>query len=199
MRFSLLAALALATAPVRAPAQVSLRVGAGATLGSTLVSDAILYDDVVTLSSATATTFTVALGYPIAPRYRLLLEGRIASGGLSAESNAGVNDLGSLRTIGVVVMAEGPLPYHLRFQLGGGALKYSPSSTSGVFADDAPIKSMVAAGLGWARPIGRGLDLHVGGRWDLHEFTTGALQRRGWSLAQRVHRLSLTVGVERGF
>lgn len=199
MRFSLLAALALAIMPVRAPAQLSLRVGAGATLGSTLVSKAVLYDDVVTLSSATATTLTVALGYPIAPRYRLLLEGRIARGGLSAESNAGVNDLGSLRTIGVVVLAEGPLPYHLRFQLGGGAMKYSPSSKSGVFADDAPIKPMVAAGLGWTHPLGRGLDLHVGGRWDLHEFTTGTLQRRGWSLAQRVHRLSLTVGVERGF
>lgn len=199
MRFPLLAALGLAMMPVRAPAQFSLRVGAGATLGSTLVSNAVLYDDAVSLRTATATTIAIALGYPIAPRYRLLLEGRIASGGLSAKSNAGTNDLGSLRTMGVVVLAEGPLPYHLRFQLGGGALKYSPSRASGVFADDAPIKPMVTAGLDWTRPMGRGLDLHVGGRWDLHEFTTGALQRRGWSLAQRVHRVALTVGVERGF
>lgn len=199
MRLSILTVLVLAAAPVPAAAQLSVRVGAGATLGNALVSEAIVYDDIISLKTGVAPTLALALGYPVAPRYQLLLEARIASSGMTATSNEGDADLGTLRTIGVTVMAEGPLPYGMRFQIGGGAIKYSPSEATGVFLADAPMKPMVTAGLGWVRALRPGLDLHLGGRWDMHEFTTTTLRQRGWSQAQRINRVAFTIGLERGF
>lgn len=199
MRLPFLVVLAVAASPLPATAQLSLRLGAGATLGTSLVSKATLYDDVVSLKSGTAPTVVLGVGYPIAPAYRLVAEARVASSSMTATSNVGDNDLGTLRTITVALLAEGPLPYHLRFQLGGGMIKYSPSEATGVFADDSPMKPMATAGLGWVKPLRPGLDLVATGRWDLHEFTTGALERRGWSLAQRINRVALTIGIERGF
>lgn len=199
MRLSLLLVLFLVAAPVPAAAQLSVRVGAGATLGNALVSEAIVYDDIISLRTGVAPTLAVAIGYPVAPRYQLLLEARVASSAMTATSTAGEADLGTLRTIGVTVTAEGPLPYGMRFQIGGGAIKYSPSDATGVFLDDSPMKPMVTAGLGWARALRPGLDLHIGGRWDMHEFTTTTLRRRGWSQAQRINRVAFTIGLERGF
>lgn len=197
MRFPLLAALAVAVSPCSLQAQLSARVNAGVTFGTSLVSDAVLYEDVVSLTTAVAPTVAIGLGYPLSSSHRLLGELRVASATLTGRGNAGSNDLGALRTIEFSVMAEGPLPYHLRFQVGGGAIKYSPARTAGAFLDDAPIKPMVTAGLSWTRPLRPGLDLQVAGRWGLHEFTTKTLESRGYSLAQRVHRLGLTLGLER--
>lgn len=199
MRLSLLMVLALAAAPVPALAQLSVRVGAGATLGNALVSEAIVYDDIISLRTGVAPTLAIGVSYPVAPRYQLLLEARVASSGMTATSNAGEADLGTLRTIGVTAMAEGPLPYGMRFQIGGGAIKYSPSEATGVFLEDSPMKPMVTAGIGWVRALRPGLDLHLGGRWDMHEFTTTTLRRRGWSQAQRINRVAFTIGLERGF
>ena len=199
MRLPLMVVLAVAASPLPATAQLSLRLGAGATLGTSLVSNATLYDDLVSLKTGTAPTVAIGLGYPIAPTYRLVAEARMASSSVTATSNAGSSDVGTLRTVTIALLAEGPLPYHLRFQVGGGMIKYSPSEATGVFADDSPMKPMVTAGLGWVKPLRPGLDLVANGRWDLHEFTTGALERRGWSLAQRIHRVALTIGIERGF
>ncbi len=199
MRRPLLVVLAVAASPLPATAQLSVRLGAGATLGHSLVSQATLYDDVVSLKTGTAPTVVVGLGYPISPTYRLVAEARVASSTMTATSNAGSNDLGTLRTVTVALLAEGPLPYHLRFHVGGGMIKYSPSEASGVFADDSPMKPMATAGLGWVKTLRPGLDLSASVRWDLHEFTTAALERRGWSLAQRINRAALTIGIERGF
>lgn len=199
MRLSILTLLALAGAPIPAAAQLSVRLGAGATLGNALVSEAIVYDDLLSLRTAVAPTVALTIGYPVAPRYQLLLEARIASAGMTATSNAGEADLGTLRTIGIALLAEGPLPYGMRFQLGGGAIKYAPAEATGVFLDESPMKPMVTAGLGWVRALRPGLDLHLGGRWDMHEFTTTTLRQRGWSQAQRINRVAFTIGLERGF
>jgi len=199
MRLPLLALLTVVVVPAPAAAQVTARVGAGVTRAGALISDAILYDDVVSLTTGIAPTLSVAIGYPIAPRYQLLLDGRLASASLRSTDHAGERDLGSLRTLAVSVLAVGPLTHGLRFQAGGGFIRYSPSEPSGVFADGSPTKPMITAGVAWVRPLRPGLDLHVGGRWDLHEFTTSTLRQRGWSLAQRVHRVAITVSVERGF
>lgn len=199
MRLPVLVVLAVAASPLPATAQLSLRVGAGATLGNSLVSQATVYDDVLSLKTGVAPTLVVGVGYPIAPAYRLLAEARVASSSMTATSDAGDNDVGTLRTVSVAVMAEGPLPYHLRFQIGGGFIKYSPAEANGVFADDAPMKPMATAGLAWVSPLRPGLDLTAGVRWDLHEFTTAALARRGWSLAQRINRVALTLGIAREF
>lgn len=199
MRFPLLATLILVLSPCSVEAQLSARISAGATMGASLVSDAILYEDVVSLRTAVAPTLAVGVSYPISSSHRLLGELRLASASLTGSGNAGSTDLGALRTIEFSVMAEGPLPYHMRFQFGGGAIKYSPARATGAFLDDAPIKPMVTAGLSWTRALRPGLDLNLGGRWGLHEFTTLTLERRGYSLAQRVHRLGLTLGLERSW
>ena len=41
-------------------------------------------------------------------------------------------------------------------------------------------------------------DLMVSGRYDVHRFTTDELEQRGFSQAQGVSRISLSVGLARG-
>lgn len=41
-------------------------------------------------------------------------------------------------------------------------------------------------------------DLMVSARYDFHRFTTDELERRGFSQAQGVSRISLSVGLSRG-
>jgi len=41
-------------------------------------------------------------------------------------------------------------------------------------------------------------DLMVSARYDFHRFTTDELERRGFSQAQSVSRISLSVGLARG-
>ena len=87
---------------------------------------------------------------------------------------------------------------NLRWRVGLGGLFYLPSEDRGIFLEGGPIRFVAGAGADWRRPVMTKWDLMVSARYDLHRFTTDELEQRGFSQAQGVSRVSLSVGLARG-
>ena len=83
----------------------------------------------------------------------------------------------------------------------GAAMPISPGYRAGVEADQhrgGPVRFLAGAGADWRHPVLPSWDLMVSARYDFHRFTTDELERRGFSQAQGVSRVSLSVGIARG-
>ena len=137
--------------------------------------------------------------HPVGLGYRLVLEGQFASSSLKVTDNGVKDDLGALRTIGALLLLDGPIRGALRWQAGAGALAYRPARKLGVFADDSPTRWLLAAGANWSRSLTADIDLVVGARYDFSTFTTKRLDRVGYSQFTTVSRVGLSAGVERRF
>ena len=93
---------------------------------------------------------------------------------------------------------EGPVWRTLRWRAGVGGLMYSPAEESGIFLQGGPIRFLAGFGADWREAVTPAWDLMISGRYDFHRFTTEELERRGFSQAQGVSRVSLSVGLARG-
>ena len=93
---------------------------------------------------------------------------------------------------------DGPIWKIVRWRVGLGGLFYWPSDDSGIFLQGGPIRFIAGGGADWRRPVMPKWDLMVSARYDFHRFTTDELERRGFSQAQSVSRISLSVGLARG-
>ena len=183
-----------------AGAQRTVRLTLGATRSSDLAHDAILDNTVLKLAVAPSATIGVAVPINAAGSYRLVMEAAYGTSKMTAgDSNGGTSDLGSLATITTRAMVDGHLRGAVRWQVGAGMLFYRPANHSGVFLEGPTHRYLATAGMSWSRPITRGLDLLVLGRYSFQEFITPILVTRGYSSYQTVHRLGLHVGVERRF
>jgi hypothetical protein len=142
----------------------------------------------------------VALGasVPISPGYRAGVEATFASGGFDAEQDGSETDLGTIRTGSVLAGLNGPIWKSVRWCVGLGGLLYWPSDESGIFLQGGPIRFLAGAGGDWRGSVMASWDLMVSARYDFHRFTTDELERRGFSQAQGVSRISLSVGLARG-
>ncbi|MEP6592007.1 MAG: hypothetical protein ABJC19_12570 [Gemmatimonadota bacterium] len=178
-------------------AQTTVRLSAGATLASPLVRDEL--GGAITLQAAVAPTISLAVTHPVGLGYRLVLEGQFASSSLEVTDNGVKDNLGALRSIGALLLLDGPIRGALRWQAGGGALAYRPARKLGVFADDSPTRWLLAAGANWSRTLTTDMNLVVGARYDFSTFTTKRLDRVGYSQFTTVNRVGLSAGVERRF
>lgn len=177
-------------------AQTDYYARVGAVGASRLLRDAIVSEIVVRQSVAPM----IALGgsLPIAPGYRAGLEATFSSGGYHAEERAVDTDLGTLRTGSILLALEGPLATSLRWRAGVGVLRYWPAEDTGVFLQGGTTRLLAGAGADYRRPVLPSWDLMASLRYDYHRFTTGELERRGFSLTQAVSRVSLSLGLARG-
>ena len=189
-------ALLLAVAAGPLPAQTDYYARAGAIWASTLVRDVLVTE--VTVQQSIAPMVAVGAGMSISPGYRAGLEATFASGGYSANQDGADTDLGTLRTASVMLGLDGPIVPTLRWRVGLGGLFYLPSEDSGIFLEGGPIRFVAGAGADWRHPVMSRWDLMVSARYDLHRFTTDELEQRGFSQAQSVNRVSLSVGLARG-
>ena len=194
MRLALVLLLAL---PVAAPAQTLVRVSAGATASSRLVED-FLGGPITVTQAVPLPTLALQLSHTLPSGYRLGIEGRLTSGGTEVTDNGVTDDLGTLRTVTVMALADGPLRGALRWQAGVGTVLYRPAVETGLWSRGGAARWLVGGGLTWTRPLGS-VDLVVGGRYDFHPFTTPRLDADGYAGYQAVHRVGLTLGLERGF
>jgi len=192
----LLPALLLAAGTGALHAQTDYYARAGAMWASTLVRDVLVTEVKVQQSIAPM----VALGarMPVAPGYRATIEGSLSSGGYSAEQDGDETDLGTLRTASVLLGLDGPVWRTVRWRVGLGGIVYWPSEDRGIFLQGGPVRLLAGAGADWRNPVMRSWDLMVSARYDIHRFTTDELERRGFSQAQGVSRVSLSVGLSRG-
>ena len=180
-----------------ATAQTSFRLSAGATLGSPLVREEL--GGPVTLRLGVAPTVAIAAAHPVGHGYRIALEGQFGSSRLNVTDNGSKDDLGTLRTLGMLLLLDGPIAKSLRWQAGAGALMYRPAVRQGVFLENSPTRWLLAAGANWSRPVGKTLALVLTARYDFSTFTTRRLDTVGYSQFTAVQRVGLFAGLERSF
>jgi hypothetical protein len=196
MRFRiLLFATAAWTAPLAS--QATVRLSAGATYSSALIDDGVLSTK---LRPAIAPTVGLGVSYPTGKGpYRVVAEVSYARSALNVITTGAVSSdqLAAVATITTLVLAEGAVHGGLRWQVGGGAMFYSPTERQGVFQNGGTRRWVLAGGVVWSHPLTATMDLLVTGRVDAHTFTTDVLQARGYGESQSVERLGLLFGVNR--
>jgi len=192
----LIPALLLAAGAGALHAQTDFYARAGAQWAGTLVRDVLVTE--VTVQQSIAPMLALGASMPISPGYRAGLEGTLSSGGYSAEQDGVETDLGTLRTASVLLGLDGPIWKAVRWRVGLGGIFYWPSEDRGIFLQGGPIRFLAGAGADWRNPVMRSWDLMVSARYDFHRFTTDELDLRGFSQAQSLSRVSLSVGLARG-
>ena len=197
LRPILIPALLLAAGAGALHAQTDYYARVGAVGAGMLVRDAI--GEEIRVRQSIAPMLALGASLPFSPGYRAGLEATLASGGFHAEQD-GVDDtdLGTLRTVSLLLGLDGPIAASLRWRAGVGGLLYWPSEDSGIFLQGGPIRFLAGAGVDYRRPALASWDLMVSARYDFHRFTTDELERRGFTQAQGVSRVSLSVGLARG-
>lgn len=178
-------------------AQAVLRVSAGVTGSTDFVKDFIAHP--VNSRQSVAPTGAIMVGWQLASGYRIGVEGRYARGTWRVSDDAITDDLGTLATLGLSMVAVGPMGRSLHWEAAVGSLRYLPEQEIGLFAEGGPSRWMLGGGIGWSRPASTALDLVAGVRYEFHGFSTTALEAAGYSRSQTVHRIGLTLGVERRF
>ncbi len=198
MRFRRLLLAVLITA-IAAPvaAQSALRLSAGITAGTDLTTDVVFARDVDVGQSAAP---TVAIAYRMGAMSgtRVGVEGRLASGRLEITDRFGAREGTSFLTASLLAAVDGPVFGGLRWDVVGGGVKYLPSEDIEIFREGGPGAWVLGAGLSWLQPVGARSSLVLGARYDIHPFITKAMQSHGFSGDQRVQRVGITVGLERG-
>ncbi len=196
LRPVLIPALLLAAGPGALHAQTDYYARVGAVWAGTLLRDVLATE--ISVRQSIAPMVAIGASMPISPGYRAGIEATVSSGGFAAEQDGGETDLGTLRTGSVLVGLEGPIWKSVRWRAGLGGLLYWPGEESGIFLQGGPIRFLAGAGADWRRPVMSSWYLMVSARYDFHRFTTDELERRGFSQAQGVSRVSLSVGLARG-
>ncbi len=196
LRSILIPALLLAAGARALPAQTDYYARLGVVGHGTLLRDFLFSE--ITVKQSIAPMLALGAALPISPGYHAGLEATVASGGFEAEQDEVSTDLGTLRTVSLLLGLDGPVTRTLRWRAGVGGILYWPPEDRGIFLQGGPIRFLAGAGLDYRRPVLPSWDLMVSGRYDFHRFSTDELERRGFSQAQGVSRVSLSVGLARG-
>ena len=186
----------LAAGPGALRAQTDYYARVGVVGASTLVRDVLGTE--ISVRQSIAPLVAVGAALPLSPSYRAGVEATLASGGFDAEQNRLETDLGTIRTASVLLGLDGPIWRSVRWRAGLGGILYWPSEDRGIFLQGGPVRFLAGAGADWRHPVMASWDLMVSARYDFHRFTTDELERRGFSQAQGVSRVSLSVGLARG-
>jgi hypothetical protein len=180
-------------APRSAEAQLSLRVSAGVRYSSPLVHDSIVtpFDVRPALAPAVAVTIAAPLRHGWA--VQATLDGsssqlvRHDAGGATAE-------LGRLTAATFAVGLRRRLPAGLAAAGAVGALKYFPADETGIFRlGSGPLAGLGVVTLDYHLPLGGRARLAFEARYDVHRFTTPALDEEGFTSARTVQRVSLSL------
>ena len=167
----------------------------GLTGATDLVTDRITQE--ITVRQDLAPTLLLGASLPVSPRLNAGLELSLGTGGLDATEGGESTDLGTLRTATITVGLGGPLVGQLRWRAGVGLLKYLPSEDTGIFLLGGPTDYVLMAGADYRRVLDADWSIVAGVRYDYHRFTTDALEARGFSQSQQVHRFGILIGVAR--
>ena len=177
-------------------AQTEYYARLGAVGASNLLRDVIVNQ--ITVRQSIAPMLALGASLPIgAQGYRAGIEGTLVSVKFHSSETGTETDLGTIRTGSVMVDLEGPLYRDFRWRAGLGVLQYWPKDKEGIFGTGGTARFLAGAGLDYRRPVLPAWDLMTSLRYDWHRFTTGELERRGFSQTQGVSRVSLSVGLSR--
>jgi hypothetical protein len=192
----LLPALLLFAGVPRLEAQTDYYARLGVIGASKLMRDDIVSE--ITVRQSIAPMLALGASLPLGPGYRAGMEATFASGSYHQEETGVESDLGTLRTGSVMLGLEGPIAAFIRWRAGAGVLLYWPSEETGIFLKGGTTKFLAGVGVDYRRPVMTKWDLMASARYDYHRFTTEEMEDRGFSPAQPVSRVSLSVGLAAG-
>ena len=191
----LLAVLLTGTAQL-ARAQTEYYARVGAVGASNLLRDVIV--ERISVRQSIAPMLAVGGSLPLgAKAFRANVEATFATGKFHRKETDANVDLGTLRTATVMVGLEGPLGAGLRWRGGLGLIQYWPSEHEGIFLSGGTTRFLAGGGIDFRRPAFANWDLMTSARYDFHRFRTATLEDRGFSQAQAVSRVSLSIGLSR--
>lgn len=197
----LITAMALMVIPCTAPAQAFVRLSGGITASTDLTEEVIVTP--ISQRQSIAPTGQAVVGWRFDNGYRLALEARYAGGNLEVHDGSISDNLGRLATLQLAAMIDGALRQFaggaLRWEAAVGVLKYQPEHSIGVFSDDDPSRLLIGGGVSWTKPISPRFALVAAARYDFHTFSSRRLSSEDYTGSQGVHRLGLTLGLERSF
>jgi hypothetical protein len=176
-------------------AQTDYYARLGVTWSSTLVSDRVIQDLEVRPSLAPTLALGAALAF--APTSRAGLEATLTTSGYHLRELDGDSDLGTLRTVALLLGIDGTIRGRLGWRGGVGLLRYWPTEDEGLFQRGGTTRFLIGGGVDYRPPLMRRWDLMMSLRYDFHRFITEELKARGFSGGQGVHRVSASIGLAR--
>lgn len=176
-------------------AQTDYYARLGLTVATNLVRDVVVQE--IRIRQSLAPTLAIGASLPVAPTYRVGLEGTLASSGYHSTEGNTERDLGTLRTWSVVLGLDGRIWRRLHWQAGPGLIGYWPTEDQGIFLRGGSIRFLVGAGFDYRLPVSRQWEMTMALRYDFHRFTTEELRARGFSGTQGVQRVAASIGLAR--
>lgn len=192
----LLTALGAAAAPPAA-AQVSLGLRVGVVGSSELVHDSIV--EPISVRPRLAPAIAARVSLPFRGRFHFSADLGVSRSDL--ESRADTTTVVTSLTVWAPTAAVGfaPLPW-IQTEARLGLLIYDPSITAAtLFGDGAPVTPLLGLGLNLLRGLGAGFGAAIHVQYDVHRFTTDALEARGFTGRTAVHRVSVGLSLSRDF
>jgi hypothetical protein len=195
MRDALLAILLLGTLAQPAQSQMDYYGRLGVTWSTKLMRDGLIQE--IEVQQSLAPTATLGASLPIAPTYRAGLEASFTSSGYHSTELDVQSDLGTLRTVSLLLNLEGPVARKLFWRAGVGVIDYWPADDQGIFLRGGATRFLAGAGVDYRPALQRNWDLMFSLRYDFQRFTTDQLRSQGFTGSQGVQRLSASVGLAR--
>ena len=190
----LLGALSALTTPAAAQLRIGLR--AGMTGSSALVTDSIVQP--ISARTAPAPNLGFTLENDLDSLWRVALGFSTSWAHLSRHSGDSSEVVVPLTVWTPTLSLSRVMPRSIIARAFIGAAVYDPEHTNGnMFSGGAPILPLVGFGLGTERTLDNGLRVTLALDYDLHRFTTTRLRDDGFSGAQSVHRLTLSLTLSR--
>ena len=172
--------------------QAVVRVVAGARLSTPLVRDSIVTP--FTVRASVAPVIGLGLKTALKPGWRFdaLLEGSSSHVARHDQSGA-TGDLGRVTTVSVTLGVERRITHPVSAGISVGALKYFASDQIGIFRQGTGTLAALGA-LTLEYRVWRHGTASL--RYDVHQFTTPALDAEGFSSGRAVYRVALALGIE---
>lgn len=170
-----------------------MQLSAGVRYASALVHDSIVtpFD----VRPALAPAVTLAAVAPLQHAWAAQAALDYSRGTIERHDAGGSTvDLGSVTTLAFTVGLTHRLHSGFLATVAVGEIKYLPSEATGVFrSGSGAIAGIASVALAHPLPVGQGGHLALELRYDVHGFTTPALRQEGFTSAQPVHRLTLSL------
>lgn len=184
--------------PGTGAAQVGVGIRVGAATSSHLVRDSIV--ESITVKPNAAPTIGLRVEYGLRSRFYAAADLGLAWSDLQSTGDSASTTITRLTLWNPMAAVGMTLAPWLSGEVRAGLLVYDPRERAGtLFSAGAPVEPTLGLGLGAEHVLGAAFRFGVRMQYDVHWFTTPALETRGYRGETTVHRATLSLTVTRGF
>jgi hypothetical protein len=198
LRPHLLAAGPLLLCAGAAGAQVTVALRLGAVGSTNLVKDSVV--ETLDVRPLVAPQLGIRASLPVGGHYTVGAGLAVSRSDLRATGDTGTTTVTALTMWSPSVFLQAEIVPWLRAEAHLGAQIYDPGETVGtLFSQGAPIDPSLGLGLVMERALGNRLVASLFVDYDVHRFTTTALNARGFTGETVVHRIAVGLSLGREF